>query len=105
MGDNMETALYGTRFWPAIVDKEGDPELCDVVGHHCETGDRLATDAWLSAPEVGDLLVIPVTGAYCHSMANNYNAMPRPPVIFVEDGDARVAMRRETIADLLERAI
>jgi diaminopimelate decarboxylase len=104
MGDNMETALYGTRFWPAIVDKDGEPERCDVVGHHCESGDRLATDAWLSSPEVGDLLVIPVTGAYCHSMANNYNAMPRPPVILVEDGDARVAIRRETIADLLARA-
>jgi diaminopimelate decarboxylase len=103
MGDNMEPALYGTRFWPAIVDRDSPGEPCDVVGHHCETGDRLVVDAWLNSPEVGDLLVMPVTGGYCHSMANTYNGMPRPPVVFAEDGEARLVVRREKIADLLSR--
>jgi diaminopimelate decarboxylase len=70
---------------------------------HCESSDVLVRDAQLAAPKVGDLLVTPATGAYGHAMANNYNAVPRPPVIFCRDGDARVVVRRETYEDLTLR--
>ncbi len=105
MGENLEPMLYGTRFWPATVDADGATERCDLVGHHCETGDRLAADVVLAGPTVGGLAVLPVTGAYAHTMANNYNGMPRPPVILCSAGDARLAVRRETIADLLSRNV
>jgi diaminopimelate decarboxylase len=78
-------------------------ELCTVAGMHCESGDVLIRDVQLNDPQVGDLLVIPATGAYTHAMANNYNAVPRPPVIFCRDGSARVVVRRETYEDLTLR--
>ncbi len=105
MGENLEPMLYGTRFWPATVDSSGADERCDLVGHHCETGDRLAADVVLAGPEVGGHVVLPVTGAYTYTMANNYNGMPRPPVVVCSDGDARVVVRRETIDDLLARNV
>jgi diaminopimelate decarboxylase len=72
------------------------------VGKHCESGDVLVRDAQLPADlAVGDILATPVTGAYGHSMASNYNKVPRPPVVFVRDGDDRVVVRRETFDDLL----
>jgi diaminopimelate decarboxylase len=105
MGDNLEPMLYGQRFAPAIVDAERPPETCDVVGHHCESGDVLVPDAELATPEVGDLLVMPCTGAYCYSLQNNYNGARRPPVVVCSDGEARLAVRRETIEDLLARDV
>ena len=73
-----------------------------VVGKHCESGDVLVPDANLPADlAVGDLLVTPVTGAYGHSMASNYNKVPRPAVVFVADGQARLVVRRESLDDLL----
>jgi diaminopimelate decarboxylase len=105
MGDNLEYVIYGTRFAPAILDRERPPETCDVVGHHCESGDVLAPGVALATPEVGDLLVMPVTGAYCYSLMNNYNGARRPPVVLVRDGDARLAVRRETMSDLLARNV
>ena len=74
-----------------------------VAGMHCESGDVLVRDAELAAPRVGDVLVTPATGAYGHAMANNYNGVPRPPVVFCRDGEARVVVRRETWDDLLSR--
>src|ERR671915_681236 len=103
MGDNLEPMLYRQRFAPAIVDAERAPETCELVGHHCESGDVLAPGAPLATPQVGDLLLMPVTGAYCYSLANNYNGARRPPVVLCRDGDARLAVRRETIEDLLAR--
>lgn len=103
MGDNLEVSLYGQQFEPAIVDKVGPTERCDVVGRHCESGDTLVRDFPLVSPGVGDLLTVPVTGAYCYTMANNYNAATRPPVVFCRDGVARLAVRRETFEDLLAR--
>jgi diaminopimelate decarboxylase len=103
MGDNLEPMLYGTRFAPAIVDYERPPEVCDLVGQHCESGDVLAGDVALATPAVGDVVVMPATGAYCYSLVNNYNGVRRPPVVLVCDGDARLAVRREEIADLLAR--
>jgi diaminopimelate decarboxylase len=104
MGDNLEPMLYGTRFAPFVLDAGNrEPETCDVVGPHCETGDRLVADVELAAPQRDDIIVVPVTGAYCLSLANNYNGMPRPPVLLCRDGQARTVTRRETIEDLLAR--
>jgi diaminopimelate decarboxylase len=103
MGDNLEPMLYGQRFAPAIVDAERPPETCELVGHHCESGDVLAPRVALATPAVGDLVVVPVTGAYCFSLQNNYNGARRPPVVICRDGDARLAVRRERIEDLLAR--
>jgi diaminopimelate decarboxylase len=73
-----------------------------VVGKHCESGDVVVRDATVPADlRVGDVLATPVTGAYGHSMASNYNKVPRPPVVFVADGVAREVVRRETLDDLL----
>ncbi len=103
MGDNLEVALYGQPFQPAIIDKTGPVNTVDVVGRHCESGDILAKDVKLVRAEVGDMLTIPVTGAYCYTMSNNYNAALRPPVLLCRDGVARLAVRRETLDDLLRR--
>jgi diaminopimelate decarboxylase len=72
---------------------------------HCESGDIIVRDALLAAPRVGDVLVTPATGAYGWTMASNYNGVPRPPVIFCRDGDARAVVRRETWDDLLARDV
>ena len=103
MGDNLEPMMYGTRFAPAIVDRERPPETCDLVGRHCESGDVLAPGVRLATPAVDDLVVMPATGAYCYSLMNNYNGARRPPVVLVRDGDARLAVRREEMSDLLAR--
>jgi diaminopimelate decarboxylase len=105
MGDNLEPMLYDTRFAPAILDRERPPETCDLVGHHCESGDVLARDVALATPQVDDVVVMPVTGAYCYSMLNNYNGARRPPVVLVGDGRARLAVRRERMSDLLARDV
>ncbi|MGH3499232.1 MAG: diaminopimelate decarboxylase [Nocardioidaceae bacterium] len=105
MGDNLEVALYGQAFEPGIVDKTGTPVVCDVVGRHCESGDTFVRDHTLPDPRVGDLLTIPVTGAYCFTMGNNYNGACRPPVVFCRDGTSRLAVRRETFDDLLHREV
>ena len=105
MGDNLEPMLYGQRFAPAIVDRERPSEICALVGHHCESGDVLVPGAELATPAVGDLVVIPCTGAYCYSLQNNYNGARRPPVVVCRDGGARLAVRRETMDDLLARDV
>ena len=105
MGDNLEVALYAQRFEAGIVDRMDslDGEAVTVVGRHCESGDVLIHDVRLEAPCVGDLLAVPATGAYCFTMANNYNGNRRIPVVFVANGQARLVVRRETWADLLAR--
>jgi diaminopimelate decarboxylase len=103
MSDNLRPMLYGARYDAEIADRFGGGELCTIAGMHCESGDVLIRDVELNDPRVGDVLVIPATGAYTHAMANNYNAVPRPPVIFCRDGDARVVVRRETYEDLTLR--
>jgi diaminopimelate decarboxylase len=103
MSDNLRPMLYGARYEAQIADRFGGGELCTIAGMHCESGDVLVRDVELNDPRVGDVLVIPATGAYSHAMANNYNAVPRPPVIFCRDGDARVVVRRETYEDLTLR--
>jgi diaminopimelate decarboxylase len=103
MSDNLRPMLYGARYEAEIADRFGASEICTIAGMHCESGDVLVRDVALNDPRVGDILVIPATGAYAHAMANNYNAVPRPPVIFCRDGDARVVVRRETYEDLTLR--
>jgi diaminopimelate decarboxylase len=105
MSDNLRPMLYGSRYEALIADRAAEiPEtLATVAGMHCESGDVLVRDTDLAAPRVGDVLVTPATGAYGHAMANNYNGVPRPPVIFCRSGEARVVVRRETWDDLLSR--
>jgi diaminopimelate decarboxylase len=105
MADNLEPMMYGQRFAPAILDRDRPPETCELVGHHCESGDILAGATALATPEVGDLLVMPATGAYCYSLLNNYNGTRKPPVVFARAGDARLAVRREEYRDLLSRDV
>ena len=107
MSDNLEVALFGQRFEAGVVGRfEGaGAQRVTVVGRHCESGDVLINGVDLSAPEVGDLLAVPATGAYCYTMANNYNGTRRIPVVFAQDGDARLVVRRETWNDLLARDV
>jgi len=104
MSDNIRTALYDADYTVVLASRESTakPMLCRVVGKHCESGDIVVRDAWLPgdlAP--GDLLAVAATGAYCRSMASNYNYLPRPAVIGVRDGAATTLLRRETMDDLL----
>jgi diaminopimelate decarboxylase len=105
MSDNLRPMLYGARYEAEIADRFGGGDACTIAGMHCESGDILVRDAVLDDPRPGDVLVIPATGAYGHAMANNYNALLRPPVIFCRDGDARVVVRRETLDDLTARDV
>jgi diaminopimelate decarboxylase len=105
MVDNLRPMLYGAKYEADIADRFGGNKKVTVAGMHCESGDILVEDAKLDDPRVGDILVIPATGAYGHSMANNYNAIPRPPVIFCKDGQARAVVRRETYEDLTARDV
>jgi len=104
MSDNIRTALYDASFSATLAGRASvaEPMLTRVVGKHCEAGDVVVKDEFLPADvQPGDLIAVPGTGAYCRSMASNYNHVPRPPVIAVVDGAARVIVRRETEDDLL----
>jgi len=104
MSDNIRPALYGARYHAEVVGRSSDaePVPARVVGKHCESGDIVVHDVPLPADvRAGDLLAVPATGAYGRSMASNYNLVPRPAVVAVRDGAARVLVRRETVADLL----
>jgi diaminopimelate decarboxylase len=106
MGDNLEFSLYGQRFTPLVVGRWDEAEVtADLVGRHCETGDIVTPDVTLRNPQIGDLVVVPVTGAYCFTMLNNYNGALRPPVIYCADGIARLGVRRETPDELLAREV
>ena len=104
MSDNIRTALYDASYSATIAGRASaaPPMLARVVGKHCESGDIVVKDEFLPADvQPGDLLAVPGTGAYCRSMASNYNHVPRPPVVAVCAGTARVIVRRETEDDLL----
>jgi diaminopimelate decarboxylase len=107
MSDNLRPMLYGSRYDGVIADRAADdPDTTvTVAGMHCESGDILIRDVELAAPRAGDVMVTPATGAYGYSMANNYNGMTRPPVVFCRDGDARAVVRRETYDDLMARDV
>jgi diaminopimelate decarboxylase len=104
MSDNIRTALYGSEYTCVLASRESaaPPMLSRLVGRHCESGDIVVRDTYLPADLVpGDLVAVAATGAYCRSMASNYNYVPRPPVVAVDGGSARVLLRRETLADLM----
>jgi len=107
MSDNLRPMLYGSRYAAVIADRAAEPPdtTATVAGMHCESSDMLVRDAALASPRPGDVLVTPATGAYGYAMANNYNGVPRPPVVFCANGDARVVVRRETYADLTARDV
>jgi diaminopimelate decarboxylase len=104
MSDNIRPSLYGAKYTTSLANRSSSAPLVDsrLVGKHCETGDIVIRDIELPSDIApGDLLAVPATGAYGRSMASNYNHIPRPPVIAVKDGKARVILRRESEADLL----
>jgi diaminopimelate decarboxylase len=105
MADNLEVALVGQRFEATIVNRVGGGQPVTVVGRHCESGDVLSEDVPLREAAVGDLLAVPVTGAYCFTMSNNYNGARRIPVVFVGDQRSRLVVRRESWSDLLARDV
>ncbi len=104
MSDNIRTALYGADFSATLASRRSAaaPVLARVVGKHCESGDIVVKDEFLPGDiQPGDLVAVPATGAYCRSLASNYNHVPRPPVLGVREGSVRVLVRRETEEDLL----
>jgi diaminopimelate decarboxylase len=105
MSDNMRPMLYGSRYEALIADRAADAaeSPATIAGMHCESGDIIVREAMLASPAVGDVLVTPATGAYGYAMASNYNGVPRPPVLFCHEGEARVVVRRETYEDLTRR--
>jgi len=105
MGDNLEVALVGQRFEATIADRVGGGQPANVVGRHCESGDVLSAGVPLRDPRVGDLLAVPVTGAYCYTMSNNYNGARRIPVVFADGGGGRLVVRRERWDELLSRDV
>jgi diaminopimelate decarboxylase len=106
MSDNPRHALYGAQYSARLASRtsDADPALARVVGRHCESGDIVVDAEYLPGDVVpGDLLAVAATGAYCFSLASDYNHVPRPPVVAVLAGRARTIVRRETMADLLAR--
>jgi diaminopimelate decarboxylase len=104
MSDNIRPALYSADFSCTLASRSSDAPavLSRVVGKHCESGDIVVKDEYLpNDVRAGDLIAVPGTGAYCRSLASNYNHVPRPAVIAVRDGEARLLLRRETEHDLL----
>jgi diaminopimelate decarboxylase len=114
MSDNLRPMLYGAPYEAHVADRflvrdpparGGGATECVLTGKHCESGDVILRDALLDDPRVGDVVVTPATGAYGYAMANNYNGVPRAPVVFCRDGDARLVVRRESYEDLSARDV
>ena len=103
MGDNIRPALYQASYEVLSANRPAaEPDATvTIAGKYCESGDVLATDILLPSPAAGDVIAIPAAGAYCPSMASNYNLNPRPPIILVQDGASRLIRRRESYADLM----
>lgn len=103
MSDNPRPQLYGARYTALAATRTGEPPTEDVsiAGMHCESGDVLIDDVRLPSPRRGELLAVPATGAYTLAMSSNYNGVGRPAAVLVQDGEARVIRRRETVDDLL----
>jgi diaminopimelate decarboxylase len=106
MSDNLRPMLYGARYEAHAADRPGEGGVrCKLVGKHCESGDVIVEDADLPEPKVGDVIVTPATGGYGYAMANTYNGSPRPPVVFVSGGEARLVVRRERPEELFARDV
>ncbi|MBQ1448777.1 MAG: diaminopimelate decarboxylase [Coriobacteriales bacterium] len=107
MSDNIRTALYNADYEAVIANKADQPrtEIVTLCGKHCESGDAVVLDGSLQHPELDDIVCVFGTGAYCYTMSSTYNGQPRPAIVFVRDGKARVVTRRETYEDLWHRDI
>jgi diaminopimelate decarboxylase len=108
MSDNLRPMLYSAAYEAHVADRLADPASavsCVLAGKHCESGDVIVREALLEDPRPGDVIVTPATGAYGFAMASNYNGVPRPPVVFCKDGDARIVVRRERFEDLTARDV
>ncbi len=105
MSDNLRPMLYGAKYEAMVANRAEAPAdtVVTVAGKHCESGDVLIRDAVIAEPRLGDVLIMPATGAYCYAMASNYNGNPRPAVLLLNEGRARVIVERETYADLVSR--
>ena len=103
MADNIRPAIYGSKYEAIVANKPGEPntEVVTIAGKYCESGDILVKDIALPATSAGDVIAIPVSGAYCLAMSSHYNSALDPAVIFVKDGEARLVRRRETYEDLM----
>ena len=103
MGDNIRPALYQASYEVLSANRPGaQPDATvTIAGKYCESGDVLASDILLPTPAAGDVIAIPAAGAYCPSMASNYNLNPRPPIVLVNDGESRLIRRRESYADMM----
>ena len=103
MGDNIRPALYQAAYEVVSAGKANrEPDdLVTIAGKYCESGDVLASDVMLPTAETGDVIAIPAAGAYCPSMASNYNLNPRPPIVLVKDGQSRLIRRRESYQDMM----
>jgi len=103
MNDNIRPALYSARYEAMVASKASSPErdVVTIAGKLCESGDILSRDATIASASPGDIIAIPVCGAYCIPMASNYNAMPKPAIVMVNDGKAHLIRRRETYQDLV----
>jgi diaminopimelate decarboxylase len=105
MSDNLRPMLYGAPYEAHVADRFGGATECVLAGKHCESGDVIVRSAMLADPKPGDVIVTPATGAYGYAMANNYNGVPRPPVVFCAGGNARLVVRRESYEDLTARDV
>ena len=107
MSDNIRTALYHADYEATLANRADEPrtEIVTLCGKHCESGDAVVLDGSLQHPELGDIACVFATGAYCYTMASTYNGQPRPAIVFVRDGEARVVTRRETYDDLMARDV
>ncbi len=105
MSDNLRPMLYAAQYEAHVADRFDGATACTLAGKHCESGDVIVRRALLDDPRAGDVVVTPATGAYGFAMANNYNGVPRPPVVFCRDGDARLVVRRESFDDLTARDV
>ena len=103
MGDNIRPALYQAAYEVLSANRPGAAAdaTVTIAGKYCESGDVLASDILLPTPATGDIIAIPAAGAYCPSMASNYNLNPRPPIVLVHNGNSRLIRRRESYADLM----
>lgn len=107
MSDNLRPMLYGAAYEAVVANRVLAPaaERCNLAGKHCESGDVLARDIALADPQPGDVVATPVTGAYGYALANNYNSVPRPAVVFCREGRARLVVRRENYDELARRDV
>jgi diaminopimelate decarboxylase len=106
IADNFEASTYvGTRFDAVIADRPGAGERVELVGRQCESGDLFASGLPLDDPQPGDVVAMPMTGAYTYTLGNNYNGALRPPVVFVKDSQSRLVVRRETYDELTARDV